>query len=301
MKIALIDLDNTGKFPNLALMKISAYHKAKGHEVEWYKPLNIGYDLVYVSKVFTWSKDYSYAINSPKVIYGGVAYGLENKLEDEIEHHYPDYSIYSYIKNTAYGFLTRGCPRSCKFCNVSKQQGIISCKVANLSEFWNNEKEIKLLDPNILASQDWKNLFQQLIKSNAQIDFTQGLDIRLMDQEKADYINKMKIKKIHFAWDQYDLSIYEKLKEVRKWLKHESRQLRVYMLVGYNTSFEQDLDRVYKLREMDYSPYVMRFKNYDCKNLKLPRGHLLNKLARWTNNTTAWFSSKTFEEYLKKS
>lgn len=301
MKIGLIDLDDTKKFPNLALMKISAYYKSKGDKVEWYKPLNTGYDLVYVSKVFTWSKDYSYAINSKKIIYGGVAYDLENKLEDEIEHIYPDYNIYPYVKNTAYGFLTRGCPRQCTFCNVSKQQGTISHKVTNLSEFWQGQREIKLLDPNILAAKDWKELFKQLIESGAQIDFTQGLDIRLMDQEKANYINKMKIKKIHFAWDQYDLSIYEKLKEVRKWLKHESRQLRVYMLVGYNTSFEQDLDRVYKLREMDYSPYVMRFKNYDCKNLKLPRGHLLNKLARWTNNTTAWFSSKTFEEYLKKS
>ena len=213
MKIGLIDLDDTKKFPNLALMKVSAYYKSKGNEVEWYKPLNTGYDLVSVSKVFTWSKDYPYAINSKKIIYGGVAYGLENKLEDEIEHHYPDYSIYPYIKNTAYGFLTRGCPRQCAFCNVSKQQGTISHKVANLSEFWQGQKEIKLLDPNILAAKDWKELFKQLIESSAQIDFTQGLDIRLMDQEKADYINKMKIKKIHFAWDQFDLSIYEKLKE----------------------------------------------------------------------------------------
>lgn len=141
MKIGLIDLDNSGKFPNLALMKISSYYKSLGHQVEWYQPLfNNGYDKVYVSKVFSWSKDYPYPINSKEVIYGGVAYGYDNKLPNEIEHCYPDYSIYSYIKNTAYGFLTRGCPRGCKFCNVQAHQGSTSKKVANLLEFWNGEK-----------------------------------------------------------------------------------------------------------------------------------------------------------------
>lgn len=302
MKIGLIDLDNTGKFPNLALMKISSYYKSRGHQVEWYQQvLNVEYDIVYVSKVFSWSKDYQYPIHSKKVIYGGVAYGYDNKLPYKIEHSCPDYSIYSYVKNTAYGFLTRGCPRGCSFCNVQAHQGNISKKVANLKEFWNGEREIKLLDPNILACKEWKVLFQQLVDSNAWIDFTQGLDIRLLTKEMADYLNKMKIKQIHFAWDQYEMKSFDKLKEVRKWLNFDSRKLRVYLLVNYNTTFEQDLDRIMKLRYLEYSPYVMRFKDYNCQNPKLPLGNIYNKLARWCNNVALWRSNNTFEEYLEKS
>lgn len=302
MKIGLIDLDNTEKFPNLALMKISSYYKSKGHQVEWYQQvLNVEYDIVYVSKVFSWSKDYQYPIHSKKVIYGGVAYGYDNKLPYEIEHSCPDYSVYPYLKNTAYGFLTRGCPRGCSFCNVQAHQGNISKKVSDLKEFWNGEREIKLLDPNILACKDWKELFQQLVDSNAWIDFTQGLDIRLLTKEMADYLNKMKIKQIHFAWDQYEMKSFDKLKEVRKWLNFDSRKLRVYLLVNYNTTFEQDLDRIMKLRYLEYSPYVMRFKDYNCQNPKLPLGNIYNKLARWCNNVALWRSNNTFEEYLEKS
>lgn len=302
MKIGLIDLDNSGKFPNLALMKISSYYKSLGHQVEWYQPLfNNGYDKVYVSKFFSWSKDYPYPINSKEVIYGGVAYGYDNKLPNEIEHCYPDYSIYSYIKNTAYGFLTRGCPRGCKFCNVQAHQGSTSKKVANLLEFWNGEKNIVLLDPNILACKDWQDLFQQLIKSEAHIDFSQGIDIRLMTKEKAKMLNQMKIKTLHFAWDQYDMKVYEKLKEFRNYFEIDSRKLKVYVLVGFNTTLQQDLDRIYKLRELGYTPYVMRYKDSNCKNSKLQRGNIYNKLARWCNNMTLWRSNDTFEEYLEKS
>lgn len=301
MKIGLIDLDNTGKFPNLALMKISAYYKSKGNEVGWYEPLNTGYDIVYVSKVFTWSKEYPYSINSKKIIKGGIAYGTDNRLPDEIEHTYPDYSLYSFTKNKAYGFLTRGCPRQCSFCNVSKHQGTLSHKVADLKEFWNEEKEIKLLDPNILACKDWEELFKQLVESKAWIDFTQGLDVRLLTKEMAVYLNKMKIKQIHFAWDQMDNKVYEKLKEVREWLNYDSRKLRVYVLVNYNTTLEQDLYRVNKLRELEYTPYIMRYKDYNCKNVKLKKGNVYNKLARWCNNMMLWRTNSTFEEYCSRA
>lgn len=302
MKIGLIDLDNTGKFPNLALMKISGYYKSKGHEVEWYKPLFAGnYDKVYVSKVFSWSRDYPYAIQAKEIIYGGVAYSLENELSDEIEHTYPDYTLYSYVKNTAYGFLTRGCPRQCSFCNVSKHQGTLSHKVADLKEFWDGEKEIKLLDPNILACKDWEELFKQLVESKAWIDFTQGLDVRLLTKKMAEYLNKMKIKQIHFAWDQMDNQVYKKLKEVREWLNYDVRKLRVYMLVNYNTTLEEDLYRVNKLRGLEYTPYIMRYKDYNCKNVKLEKGNIYNKLARWCNNMMLWRSNDTFEEYCSRA
>lgn len=299
LRIGLIDLDNTGKFPNLALMKISAFHKAKGNKVEWYEPLSQEYDIVYVSKVFSWSKDYQEIINAKKIIYGGVGYDLENKLDDEIEHVYPDYSLYSYVKSTAYGFLSRGCPRECGFCNVSQHQGKTSRKVADLKEFWEGQKEIVLLDPNILACSDWKNLLQQLIDSKASIDFSQGLDIRLMTEEKAEYINQLKIKMLHFAWDQYDQKVLEKLKYFRPFLKFEDRKLSVYVLVNYNTTLDQDIERIMKLRKLGYSPYVTRYKSQNCKDKKLEVGNIYNKLARWVNNRFLWQTNGDFGKYLK--
>ncbi|MEQ3307280.1 hypothetical protein AAA294_07265 [Fusobacterium varium] len=300
MKIGLIDLDNSIKFPNLALMKISAFYKNKNINVEWYQPLFGGeYDIVYISKIFSWSSEYPYPINVKKIIKGGIAYGPDNKLPDEIEHTYPDYSLYS-IKNQAYGFLTRGCPRQCKFCNVALQQGTQSKKVANLNEFWNGEKEIILLDPNILAATEWKELFQQLIDSKAYVEFSQGLDIRLMTEEKIKYLNKVKLKMLHFAWDNYEMETYKKLKKYRKKLNFTTRQLGVYVLVNFNTTFSEDLDRIYKLRELGYSPYIMRYLGPEAKE-KIKKGSLYNKLARWCNNKTAWNSSNTFEEYLLKT
>lgn len=302
MKIGLIDLDQSKKFPNLALMKISAYHKNKGDRVEWYQSLFGGeYDIVYISKVFSWSLEYVYPIKAKKIIRGGIAYGPDNKLPDEIEHTYPDYSLYSFAKNKAYGFLTRGCPRACEFCNVSQQQGRISKKVADLSEFWKNQKEIILLDPNILACKDWKNLFQQLIDSKAYIEFSQGLDIRLMTKEKAEYLNKIKLKMLHFAWDNYEMETYKKLKEFRKYFNFQNRQLGVYVLVNFNTTLDQDLERIYKLRDAGYTPYVMRYKSPDTKNKSLDKGNIYNKLARWVNRKHFFNKFKTFEEYLKEA
>ncbi|MGL5350968.1 MAG: hypothetical protein ACRDA0_10470 [Cetobacterium sp.] len=296
MKIGLIDLDNTGTFPNLALMKISAYHKNKGDFVEWYQPLFGGeYDKVYVSKVFTWSKEYPYHINSKEVVCGGCGYDLENKLPEEIEHTFPDYNLYDYVKNTAYGFLTRGCPRGCNFCNVGEHQGKIARKVADLKEFWNGQKIIKLMDPNILACKDWKELFQQLIDSKAEIDFTQGLDIRLLTEEKIEYLNKLKIKFIHFAWDQMNKKTLECLEKFRPLLKFDERRLKVYVLVNFDTTIEEDLERIYKLRKLGYDPYIMRFNKHLMKT-----GNIYNKLARWVNNKMLWRTNETFEEYLNK-
>lgn len=295
MRIGLIDLDNTGRFPNLALMKISAYHKNKDDSVEWYQPLFGGeYDKVYVSKVFTWSKEFSLAINSKEVIYGGCGYDLKNKLPYEIEHTFPDYSLYDYVKNTAYGFLTRGCPRGCSFCNVGEHQGNSSKKVADLKEFWNGQKIIKLMDPNILACKNWKELFQQLIDSNAEIDFTQGLDIRLLTEEKIEYLNKLKIKFIHFAWDQMNKNTLGCLEKFRPLLKFDERRLKVYVLVNFDTTLEEDLERIYKLRKLGYDPYVMRFNKHLMK-----KGNIYNKLARWVNNKILWRTNDTFEEYLE--
>lgn len=289
LKIGLDDVDKI-KFPDLALMKISAYHKKRGDDVSFWFPLS-QYDIMYRSKVFTdeYTKESEYSIRADKIIKGGAGYGLNNTLPNKIEHIRPDYSLYG-IKNKAYGFLTRGCPRQCPFCIVSKKEGCKSKQVADLKEFWNGEREIILLDLNITACENCISLFSALIKSNAYIDFTQGLDVRLLDEHKTMLLNQMKIKTIHFAWDNYEFNTYEKLKTARALLQFSRRKLRVYVLTNFNTTFEQDLERVYKLRELDYDPYVMIFNKPSApKNVR--------RLQRWVNNKVIWNTCDCFEEY----
>ena len=251
MRVGLIDVDGHN-FPNLPLMKISAYHKSRGDSVEWYEPLFSGHmDKVYMSKVFTFTPDYPYCINANEVIKGGTGYSYPDggeELPEEIEHIYPDYQLYKdTFPDTAYGFLTRGCPRGCDFCIVGKKEGRCARKVADLSEFWNGQKNIVLLDANMFACKEWKDLSVQLIESGAWVDFSQGCDIRLMTDEKAGYIKRMKIKQVHFAWDRYEdkekiVPQFKRFKEITQW---DYRKLGVYVLCNFNTTFEQDLDRVY--------------------------------------------------------
>lgn len=289
MKIGLLDVDGHN-FPNLALMKISAWHKKQGDETELFFPMK-HYNKVYQSKVFTFTPDFNTCINADEVFQGGTGYDLKNKLPDEIEHQYPDYDLYN-IKNTAYGFLTRGCPRHCNFCIVGDKEGLCSTKVADLKDFWHGQKEIKLLDPNLLACKDSIELLQELRYSRVWVDITQGFDIRLMTDKTANIINDIKLKMIHFAWDNYEFKTYEKLKEFRPKLNFDGRRLRVYVLTNFNTTIGQDLERIYKLKELDYDPYVMVFEKW-----KAPWE--IRRLQRWVNNKFIFRSCDTFEEYQK--
>ena len=300
MRVALIDVDGHN-FPSLPLMKLSAWHKQDGDTVEWYDPLTAWKnppDLVYMSKVFTFTPDYPHPISARTIVKGGTGYyypdgGLQ--LPPGAEHIYPDYSLYPELcKDTAYGFLTRGCPRGCGFCVVARKEGTRSEKVANLSEFWHGQKNIILLDPNMFACREWKDLSQQLIDSGAWVDFSQGCDIRLMTEEKAEYIKRIKVKNIHFAWDRYedkDLIIpkFQMFKDITGW---DYRKMTVYVLCGYNTTLEQDLERIYTLRDLGYSPYVMIYDKY-----KLKRGDDLKRLQRWVNSRFAFAAVKRFEDY----
>ena len=311
MKIGLIDVDGMN-FPNLALMKISAWHKRRGDSVYWYDPMFSGHcDKVYLSKVFSFTPDFDYPIDADEVERGGTGYCIKlvggkevfdetkNKpLPDEIEHIYPDYSLYPDLTmDTAYGFLTRGCPRGCDFCIVGKKEGRCSIKVADLSEFWRGQSKIVICDPNILACKDWKDLLQQLIDSGAQVDFNQGLDIRLMTEEKARMISQMRIKEIHFAWDRYEDKdkIIPKLKlfaDVASPSIHKKQvhHAIVYTIVNFSTTLEQDLDRIYTLRDMGYWPYVMIYDKEHCKRV-------YRDLQRWVNNRFIFGVCKRFEDY----
>lgn len=300
MKIAMIDVDGHN-FPSLPLMKLSAWHKQKGDNVAWYDPLTAWYDppdLVYMTKVFTFTPDYPYPVNAEKVIRSGTGYHYPDggrPLPDDIEHIYPDYSLYSEMCNDmAYGFLTRGCPRGCEFCIVGQKEGMTSKKVADLSEFWRGQKYIKLLDPNMFACREWKGLAQQLIDSGAWIDFTQGCDIRIMTEEKTAYIKQMKIKQIHFAWDRYEdkEKIVPKFQMFREQTGWKRWKMTVYVLVNFNTTLEQDLERIYILRDLGYTPYVMIYDKEHTKSTDKVR-----RLQRWVNNKRIFWSTNRFEEY----
>lgn len=316
MRIGLIDVDKEtlkNDFPNLALMKISAWHKKQGDSVEWYQPFFSGHlDKVYMSKVFSFTPGYEYFVDADVVERGGTGYAIEQingketfvsekhrNLPDEIEHCFPDYSIYG-ITDTAYGFLTRGCPRGCDFCIVKDKEGRCATKVADLSEFWNGQKNICLYDPNILACKDWEDLLQQLIDSGARVDFNQGLDIRMMTERKAEMLSQIKIDKIHFAYDRIEdrEMIEPKFKTFRQKSKIRNKDLQVYVLCGDRERriLDSDLHRVYWLRQNGYAPYVMLYEKY-----KLQTGHELRRFQRYVNNRFIFWSCDTFEEYERKA
>lgn len=293
MNIGLIDVDSHN-FPNLALMKISAYHKSKGDTVEWCLPLS-HYDIVYQSKVFdeTYSKDVNFIPQADKIIKGGTGYGLDNKLPDEIEHIYPDYSIYDHItQDTAYGFLTRGCPRGCKFCIVAGKEGRRSYKVADLSEFWRGQKHIELLDPNILACKEHLDLLQQVVDSKAWVNFNQGLDIRLTNEQNIALLNQIKVKEIHFAWDNPKDDLRPYFEHYKKYAKHKphGHYGTVYCLTNFGSTMEENLYRIYTLRDMGFNPYVMIYdKPHAPREVRL--------LQRWCNNRIIFKSCPRFEDY----
>ena len=308
MRIGLIDIDYNGSFPNIPLMKISAWHKLHRNTVEFYMPFTDRYDIVYISKIFSWSEDYQDVINADKVIRGGSGYAIElqdgretwngygENLPVYIEHIYPDYSLYPTLtKDTAYGFLTRGCPRGCDFCHVSAKEGQRSVKVADLDEFWRGQKNIVLCDPNILACKDRMELLQQLIESQAYIDINQGLDARMLDEDVCSMLECIKMRDIHFAWDRWQDKdmILQKLELFMRTgivTRHGHKGI-VYTLVNFDTTIDQDLERIYTLRDMGYMPYVMI---YD----KAHAAPVYTELACWANNKYKINACPRFDQYM---
>lgn len=312
-RIGLIDVDGHN-FPNIPLMKIATHFKKRGCLVEWYSPFE-KYSKVFKSKVFFFTPDYeNYICNAEQVIEGGTGYayskkyaeetnefkmeydrGYDSNLPDVIEREYPDYSIYG-IKDTAFGFLTRGCPRNCSFCIVGKKEGLCSRRVADLDQFWEGQKNIVLCDPNILACKSANNLLQQLVDSKANIDFNQGLDARLLTDNKIELLQRCKIKSIHFAWDNYNDGpvILPKLKmfaEATKQNPHGHNAI-VYVLVNYNSTIEEDLERIYTLRDIGFWAYVMVYDKAHAKRI-------YKDMQRWCNNRFVFAKTPLFSEYRK--
>lgn len=308
MRIGLIDVDSHN-FPNLALMRISAYHKARGDEVEWWWSDFVHYDIVYMSKVFSdsYTKDIPEPINADRVIKGGSGYAIslvngkevydkskDADLPPEIERCFPDYSIYPQY-DFAISMTSRGCPRGCPFCVVGKKEGRCAAKVADVSDFWAGQQEIRVLDPNITACSEKRNLMKQYRDTGVYIDFSQGLDIRLLDDADIDDINHMKMRNIHFAWDNAKEDLTDRFAYYAKRAARKTAHgayATVYMLTNYNSTLEEDLYRIYTLRDLGYDPYVMIYNKYSAPKQT-------RDMAQWVNNRIVFKTVTRFEDYVQ--
>lgn len=310
MKIGLIDVDGHN-FPNLALMRISAWHKENGDDVEWWQDdMFHHYDRVYMSKVFSsaYSPDMPDPVNADEVVRGGTGYcislgedGKEHfdesknvKLPPEMERMFPDYSIYPEFP-FAVAMTSRGCPRGCSFCIVAAKEGRCSVKVADVYDFWRavgGQEQIKVLDPNITACREKRDLMAQYRETGVWIDFTQGLDIRCLNGADIEDLNGMKIKRVHFAWDNPEDDLEEKFRAFTEAYKsRDHRRKVVYVLTNYNSTMEENLYRIYTLRDLGYDPYVMIYNKPSA-----PRE--IRRLQRWCNNKFIFGKVRRFEDYV---
>lgn len=286
-------------------MRISAYHKAKGDTVEWWWTDFEHYDIVYMSKIFSdaYSADVPEPLNADVIIKGGTGYAISlvdgkevyDKQKDpplpvEIERCRPDYSIYPQFP-FAVSLTSRGCPRGCAFCHVGAKEGRYAVKVADVSDFWNGQNEIQVLDPNITACKQKRELFTQYLDTGALIEFNQGLDIRLLNDDDIADLNRMRLKTIHFAWDNPFDDLESKFRHFANGFRRNSNIGMVYCLTNFNSTMEQNLYRIYTLRDMGYDPYVMV---YDKPNAPTE----IKRLQRWCNNKIIFKSCPRFEDYI---
>lgn len=291
MKIGLVDVDGHN-FPNLALMKISAYHKSLGDSVEWYQPLLSGHmDKVYMSKVFTFTPDYEYYIDADSIEQGGTGYkDYSKKLPFEVDSLTPDYTIYPQY-DYAIGFLTRGCIRNCKWCVVPKKEG----KLQNY-DVWQHikredSKRIIFMDNNVLASEHGLAQIEEMTQADVKIDFNQGLDARLITNDIAKMLAKIK-------WDKYlrlacDTSsmlpiVTEKIKKLGEY------GLKPYKIFCY-VLIEDTQDahrRIVALDKLGIMPFAQPYRDFETNYVNPEH----KRLARWCN-MVATRKSCTFEDY----
>lgn len=277
MKIGLIDVDGHN-FPNFALMKISAWHKNACNEVEWYDPMFGGhYDKVYMSKVFTFSPDYPFPINADVVVRGGTGYDIKSRLEDEIEAcRLMDYSIYPQYKFSIQ-FFSRGCIRHCPFCLVHDKEGGIQPVTPH--ELNPQGQHIEILDNNFFANPNWHEAVDYILDKGQKVKM-HGVDVRIMNEEQAKALNQMKhVGTINIAWDLPKMDLRPQLETM---VKHVNpNKIACYVLIGFNSTKEQDLYRVRTLKEFGIVPFAQAYRDFN--NERVPTQYEKD-FCRWCDN-----------------
>lgn len=287
MKIGLVDVDGHN-FPNIALMKIASWHRLQGDTAEWAFPFE-SYDRIYMSKVFTFTPDDRTAYQCSDIRRGGTGYDIKSRLPEEIERHtglaYDLYSQYPFSVQ----IYSRGCIRHCPFCLVHDKEGNIH-PVEPMQ--WNSRAQwIEVLDNNFFANPEWRKAVEDLKAQKIPVKL-HGVDIRIMDEEQAKALNSLRLKGyVHIAWDLPQIDLTEQLEAITRYIK--PYKIACYVLVGYNSTREQDLYRLQTLKRLCIMPFVQPFRDYT--NQRKPSQYELD-LARWANR--GWlFKSMDFIDY----
>lgn len=288
MRIGLHDSDNTG-FPNHALMKLSAWHKAQGDSVEWWTPM-LNYDRVYSSKVFTFTPENPYLPEN--TVKGGTGYGIMDELPPEVDAMFPDYSIYPKC-DYAIGFLTRGCIRKCPWCIVPKKEGQIRPYRTWREVKRPDSRDIVFMDNNVLACPWGLEQIEDMIGENVRVDFNQGLDARLISDDVAKMLAGLKwIRCIRMSADT-DAMLNVVLTAIDRLGKYGVKPYKVFVYV-----LAQDVKsaerRAIALRDAGADPFVQPYRDFTTN--KEPPKELRN-LARWVNDKAIFKTVKTFSEY----
>ena len=289
MKIGLIDVDGHN-FPNVALMKIASWHRERGDTAEMAVPMFEHYDRIYASKVFTFTPDFNeFEYDADEFVRGGTGYDIKSRLSDEIDSHTGlAYDIYPQHRFSVQ-FYSRGCIRHCPFCLVHDKEGGI--RPVEPME-WNPRAEwIEVLDNNFFANPQWRDAVEDLKRQSMPVKF-HGVDIRIMDEEQAFALNSLKLKNgVHIAWDLPQTDLTKRLEAITKYIK--PYKITCYVLIGFNSTIEQDMFRLNTLKRFGIYPFVQPYR--DFKNNRTPTQYEKD-VSRWANR--AWlFKSMDFKEY----
>ncbi len=293
--VGIYSADERASIPNLALMRLAAFHKERGDIVEEYLPTDAGrYDKVYASNVFSFSEGRAY-LDPARMEIGGSAWDLKKELPSEVERCPPDYSFYDYPHSI--GFTQRGCRFRCKFCVVPEKEGRPKSN-STIEEIWTNRSSdfVVLLDNDFFGNPEWRERIAELKKLNLRVCFSQGLNIRIVTDEQAKALAsvrfwnlKLSRRQVHFAWDRFqdERLIDEGIARVKA-AGVKAWQMAFFVLVGFDTTPEQDLYRVTKLKNLGCDPYAMPYDKSDTYQ---------KRFCRWVNHR-AIFNSVAWEDYI---
>lgn len=278
MNVALIAVDS--KHPNLALMKISAWHKSQGDKVEWYNNQS-HYDVAYISKIFNFSPDLDFPISANKIIRGGTGYDIYSSLPEYMEFITPDYSIYPEIDDrTAYGFLTRGCSNKCKWCVVPRKEGMIHPYMDVDDVAVNGRNKLILMDNNILACEYGLQQIDKIAERGYRVDFNQALDARLITEDVARRLAKLRwLNQIRFGCDTpKQIEECEKAMRLIDRFREKPASYLMYTMIG--NDFHESVTRLSHWRGWKRVRIVAQpFRDVDDPNQQIPKWQ--KDLARW--------------------